>query len=436
MSSNLIAIVGRPNVGKSTLFNRLIERRQAIMDDQSGVTRDRHYGRGQWGGIFFTVIDTGGYVVGSEDVFESAIRDQVEIALEEADLLLFMVDTQVGLTDLDNEFAHVLRRTKKPVLLVANKADTPSHTHEAAEFYSMGFDELFPVSSQTGTGTGDLLDRVIELLPSKGVENPQGDLPRVTIIGRPNVGKSSFVNLLLGKERTVVADIAGTTRDAIDSHYKAFGKEFILTDTAGLRRKSRVHENVEFYSVMRAIRTVEEADVCIVLLDATQGLESQDLNILRLAEVRHKGLVLMVNKWDLVEKDTHTAPRWEKELRERLGTMGHVPIIFSSVLTKQRVFRVVETAIQVFENRGQRISTSKLNDVILPAIERNPPPAYKSKYVRIKYATQLPIAYPTFAFFCNHPQYIRKSYERFLENQLREHFPLEGVPIKIVFRKK
>lgn len=436
MSSNLIAIVGRPNVGKSTLFNRLIERRQAIMDDQSGVTRDRHYGRGEWGGTFFTVIDTGGYVVGSEDVFESAIRDQVEIALEEADLLLFMVDTQVGLTDLDNEFAHILRRTKKPVLLVANKADTPKHTHEAAEFYAMGFDELFPVSSQTGTGTGDLLDRVVELLPSKGVENPQGDLPRITIIGRPNVGKSSFVNLLLGKERTVVADVAGTTRDAIDSHYKAFGKEFILTDTAGLRRKSRVHENVEFYSVMRAIRTVEDSDVCIVLLDATQGLESQDLNILRLAEVRHKGLVLMVNKWDLVEKDTHTAPRWEKELRERLGTMAHVPIIFSSVLTKQRVFRVVETAIQVFENRGQRISTSKLNEVILPAIERNPPPAYKSKYVRIKYVTQLPIAYPTFAFFCNHPQYIRESYERFLENQLRAHFPLEGVPIKIVFRKK
>lgn len=434
--ANIVAIVGRPNVGKSTFFNRLAGKKSAIMDDESGVTRDRHYGYSDWGGKFFTVIDTGGYVTGSDDIFEEAIRDQVNLAMEEATVILFLVDVDQGVHPLDQEFANVLRRTKKPVYVVANKADTSQRAHGAGEFYSLGFEHIFAVSSQNGAGTGDLLDEIISHFEIEGIENPDEGIPRISILGRPNVGKSSFTNLLLGTERSIVTEIAGTTRDAINSRYNAYGKEFIITDTAGLRRKSRVHENIEFYSVMRSIRALEDSDVCIVMIDAQNGLESQDMNIIGLANKNRKGIVILVNKWDLVEKDSNTAKRFEDTLKETLRDLTFIPIVFVSVHSKQRVMKAIETAIEVYENRKSRIPTSKLNDVMLPLIERNPPPALKGKYIKIKYITQLPTNTPTFAFFCSHSNYVKEPYERFLENRLRENFQLDGVPINIIFREK
>jgi GTP-binding protein len=436
MANNIIAIVGRPNVGKSTLFNRLIERRQAIMDNESGVTRDRHYGHAEWTNKYFTVVDTGGYVMGSEDIFEGAIREQVEIAIEEASVILFMVDTDMGLTDMDKDFARVLRKSKKPVLVVANKADTSMKVQTAAEFYALGMGEVFPISSQSGAGTGELLDAVVSHLPGEGEENPDEGIPKVAILGRPNVGKSSFLNVLLGKERSIVTDIAGTTRDAIDTRYKAYNKEIILTDTAGIRRKAKVDSSIEFYSVLRSLQAMEEADVCVIMLDASRGLEAQDLHIIGLADKRKKGMVIMVNKWDLVEKETNTAQKFKDEILQRLAPMDYMPVLFTSVVEKQRIFQVMEKVMQVYENKVKKVPTSALNEVLLPEIESNPPPALKGKYIKIKYITQLPTKTPSFAFFCNLPQYIKEPYQRFLENKIRKHFGFEGVPINVFFRKK
>ncbi len=435
--ANIVAIVGRPNVGKSTLFNRLIGERKAIMDNVSGVTRDRHYGYGEWIGKFFTVVDTGGYVTGSDDIFEGAIRDQVEIAIEEASVILFMVDVDAGLTGLDEEFANVLRKSKKPVFLVANKADNNQRRDAAGEFYALGMGDPYPISSQSGSGTGELLDEVVKHFKSEDVENPEAGIPRFAIVGRPNVGKSSFINALLGKERNIVTDIAGTTRDSIHTRYTAYGKDFILTDTAGLRRKAKVTDNIEFYSVMRSVRVIEDSDVCIVILDATRGIESQDVNIISLAAKNNKGILIIVNKWDLIEnKETNTARNYEMAIREKIAPLDYIPIIFVSVLTKQRIFQAIEKAIDVYENKLKRIPTSLLNDTILPEIENYPPPATKGKYIKIKYATQLGTPYPSFAFFCNLPQYIKQPYERFLENKLRQHFGFDGAPISVFFRKK
>lgn len=433
--ANIVAIVGRPNVGKSTLFNRLVEKRKAIMDDVSGVTRDRHYGHGEWIGKFFTVIDTGGYVTGSEDKFESEIRKQVELALDEASVILFMVDSFAGLTDLDKDFANVLRSSTKPVFIVANKADTTERAHMAMEFYELGLGEVYPIAAASGSGTGELLDKVVEHL-DEGIENPEEGIPRIAILGRPNVGKSSFLNALLGKERTIVTDEAGTTRDAINTRYKLYGKDFILTDTAGIRKKSKVKEDIEFYSVLRSIQALQDSDVCIFLIDATLGLEGQDMSIIGLAQKYNKGMVIMVNKWDLIEKENNTAEKFKKELVAKLGLLDYVPIIFTSVIKKQRIFQAIEKAIEVHDNRIRKIPTSKLNELMLPEIENNPPPAIKGKYIKIKYITQLPIHTPTFAFFCNLPQYIKAPYERYLENKLRKHFNFEGVPIRLFFRKK
>jgi len=439
--SNIVAIVGRPNVGKSTLFNRLIEQKKAIMDNLSGVTRDRHYGYGQWCGKYFTVIDTGGYVHGSEDMFEGAIREQVELAMEEAAVLLFVVDCTTGLTDLDKDFAQVLRKSKKPVLLLANKADTNEKAMNAVEFYELGLGEPYPIAAESGSGTGDMLDAMISHFKDEGIENPEAGVPRVAILGRPNAGKSSFLNALLGKERSIVTDLAGTTRDAIQNRYTLYGKDFIITDTAGIRRKAKIDDNIEYYSVLRSIKALEESDVVIILVDATTidpltGLEAQDMNIISMADKAKKGIVLMVNKWDLVAKDTHTAVKLEKAIRERLAPINYMPIIFSSVLEKKRIFQVVEKMLEVYENRSQKISTSKLNDVMLAAIEAYPPPAWKGKFIKIKYCTQVSTPYPTFIFFCNLPQYIKESYERYLENQLRKNFQLDGTPISVFFRKK
>lgn len=433
--ANIVAIVGRPNVGKSTLFNRLVEKRKAIMDDVSGVTRDRHYGHGEWVGKFFTVIDTGGYVTGSEDKFESEIRKQVELALDEATVILFMVDSYAGLTDLDKDFANVLRSSKKPVFIVANKADTAERSHMAMEFYELGLGEVYPIAAASGSGTGELLDKLVEHL-DEGIENPEEGIPRIAILGRPNVGKSSFLNALLGKERTIVTDEAGTTRDAINTRYKMFNKDFILTDTAGIRKKSKVKEDIEFYSVLRSIQALQDSDVCIFLLDAELGLEGQDMSIIGLAQKYNKGMIIMVNKWDLIEKENNTAEKFKKELVSKLGLLDYVPIIFTSVIKKQRIFQAIEKAIEVHDNRIRKIPTSKLNELMLPEIENNPPPALKGKYIKIKYITQLPIHTPTFAFFCNLPQYIKAPYERYLENKLRKHFNFEGVPIRLFFRKK
>ena len=439
--SNIIAIVGRPNVGKSTLFNRLIEQRKAIMDNMSGVTRDRHYGYGQWTGKFFTVIDTGGYVHGSEDIFEGAIREQVEMAIEESNVLLFVVDCQTGLTDLDKDFAKVLRKSKKPVILIANKADTHEKAYAAAEFYELGLGDPFPIAAESGSGTGDMLDVMISHFEEEGEENPEAGVPRVAILGRPNVGKSSFLNALLGKDRSIVTDLAGTTRDAIQNHYTLYGKDFIITDTAGIRRKARVDDNIEYYSVLRSIKALEECDIAIILIDATTidhntGLEAQDMNIISMADKAKKGIVLMINKWDLVAKDTNTSIKLENALKERLAPLNYMPVIFTSVLEKKRIFQVVEKMIEVFENRSQKVSTSKLNDVMLEVIQNYPPPAWKGKYIKIKYCTQVSTPYPTFIFFCNLPQYIKESYERYLENQMRKAFKLEGTPISLFFRKK
>jgi len=434
--ANIVAIVGRPNVGKSTFFNRLIEKREAIMDNMPGVTRDRHYGYAEWCGKFFTVIDTGGYVVGSEDKFESQIRKQVKLAIDEASAIIFMVDTRDGLTGFDKEFANVLRTSKKPIFIAANKSDTPDKAIYAAEFYALSLGEVFPISSENGGGTGELLDALVATFPSEGIEDPNAGIPKFTIVGRPNVGKSSLLNALLGTERSIVTDEAGTTRDAIHSHYKMYGKNFILIDTAGVRKKGKVKEDVEFYSVLRSLRALEECDVCIIVIDAERGLESQDVNLVSLAERQGKGMVIMVNKWDLVEKDSSTADKYRKQLLEKLAPIDYIPIIFASVLNKQRIFQVMEKTVAVYDNKTKKIPTAKLNDVMLAEIGRNPPPSMKGKLIQIKYITQVNARFPSFVFFCNLPQYIQRSYERFLENKLREHFDFEGVPVRLIFRKK
>ncbi len=434
--ANIVAIVGRPNVGKSTLFNRLIEKRQAIMDDVPGVTRDRHYGYAEWTGKYFTVIDTGGYVTGSEDKFETEIRKQVEMALEEATVVIFVTDCRDGLTGYDKDFARVIRASGKPVMVAANKADTPDKTSYAAEFYQMGFEKVFPVSAENGLGTGDLLDELVRHFPSPGTEDPYSGIPKIAILGRPNVGKSSLLNALLGHERSIVTDEAGTTRDAIHSHYRLYGKNFILIDTAGIRKKSKVRNHIEFYSVLRSLRALEESDVCIVVLDATRGMESQDVNIISLAHRQGKGMVILVNKWDLVEKDARTADHFKREILEKLAPIDYIPILFGSALTRQRIFQVMEKAVAVYQNKTMKIPTSRLNENILPEIERYPPPAVKGKFIQIKYITQVNARFPSFALFCNLPQYIQPPYERYLENKMRQHFGLEGVPIRLIFKKK
>jgi len=435
--ANIVAIVGRPNVGKSTLFNRLVEQRQAIMDNISGVTRDRHYGYGEWIGKYFTVIDTGGYVIGSEDKFESEIRKQVKLALDEASAVIFMVDCRDGLTGFDKEFANVIRASKKPVFLVANKADTPEKALHANEFYALGLgEEIYAISAENGSGTGELLDDLVKVFPSEGLEDPNAGIPKISILGRPNVGKSSLLNALLGTDRSIVTDEAGTTRDAIHSHYKMYGKDFILIDTAGIRKKSKVRDDIEFYSVLRSLRALEESDVCIIVIDAERKLESQDVNIISLAQRQGKGMVIMVNKWDLVEKDTKTADAFKKDILEKIAPIDYIPVIFASALHKQRIFQVVEKVVEVYENKTKKIPTSKLNELLLADIERYPPPAMKGKFIQIKYITQVKARFPSIAFFCNLPQYIQPSYERYLENRIREHFDFEGVPVRLIFRKK
>jgi GTP-binding protein len=435
--ANIIALVGRPNVGKSTLFNRLIEKRQAIMDDMPGVTRDRHYGYAEWCGKYFTVIDTGGYVSGSEDKFESEIRKQVGLAIDESSAIVFMVDCKDGLTGFDKEFANVLRTSKKPIFIVANKADTPEKTMLASEFYALGLDaEIYPVSAENGSGTGELLDELVKVFPSEGVEDPDAGIPKIAILGRPNVGKSSFLNTLLGVERSIVTDEAGTTRDAIHSYYTMFNKNFILIDTAGVRKKAKVKDDIEFYSVLRSLRALEECDVCIVVIDAERGVEAQDVNIISLAQRQGKGIVVMVNKWDLIEKDSKTSELFKKDIQEKLAPIDYLPIIFTSVINKQRIFQVMEKAVTVYENKTKKIPTSKINDTMLPYIVRNPPPSIKGKMIHIKYITQVNARFPSFAFFCNLPQYIQESYQRYLENKIRENFDFEGVPVRLIFRKK
>ena len=434
---SIVAIIGRPNVGKSTLFNRLTGTRDAIVDEVSGVTRDRHYGKADWSGREFTVIDTGGYIKGSDDVFESEIRRQVEIAMEEADVLLFVVDVEAGVTALDEDVAHIVRRAKRKTILVANKADNNMRNAEAGMFYSLGLGEVFPISSLSGAGTGELLDELINLLPIEDIEEEEPEVPRIAIVGRPNVGKSSFVNALLGNERNIVTSIAGTTRDAIHTRYKAFGHDFFLVDTAGLRKKARVHDNLEFYSVMRTVRVLESCDVCVIMIDATEGIEAQDVNIVWLAARNNKGVVILVNKWDLVEnKTTNSAKEFTAILQERIAPFRDVPVIFTSVTEKQRLLKAIETAVEVFQNRKQRIPTHKLNELLLPIIADTPPPSVKGKDLKIKYITQLKTPYPSFVFFCNMPQYFKDGYKRFLENKLRELFPMTGVTIKIYFRQK
>jgi GTP-binding protein len=434
--ANIVAIVGRPNVGKSTLFNRLIEKRQAIMDDIAGVTRDRHYGYAEWTGKFFTVIDTGGYVTGSEDKFESEIRKQVEMALEEATAVIFVVDCKDGLTGFDKDFANVIRASKKPVFLVANKADTPEKAMHAVEFYELGMGEVYSLSAENGSGTGELLDDLIKVFPSEGVEDPDAGIPKISILGRPNVGKSSLLNALLGADRSIVTDEAGTTRDAIHSYYKMYGNNFILIDTAGIRKKSKVRDDIEFYSVLRSLRALEESDVCIIVIDAERKLESQDVNIISLAQRQGKGMVIMVNKWDLVEKDSKTADAFKKEILEKIAPIDYIPIIFGSALNKQRIFQVIEKAVEVYKNKTKKIPTAKLNEALLADIQHYPPPAMKGKFIQIKYVTQVQARFPSIAFFCNLPQYILPSYERYLENRIREHFDFEGVPVRLIFRKK
>lgn len=431
-----VAIVGRPNVGKSTFFNRLVEEKLAIMDDESGVTRDRHYGVGEWNGRSFTVIDTGGYVTGSEDIFESAIREQVESAMKEADFIIFLVDCKDGLTDLDKDFSNVIRSVGKPVFLTPNKADNNNLRLAANEFYELGYDTFYPISSTNGSGTGELLDDLVSNFKDEQNTKTRDDLPKISIIGRPNVGKSSLLNALIGEERSIVTEIAGTTRDSINTRYNLFGKDLLLIDTAGVRKKAKVKENVEFYSVMRSIKALQESDVCLIMVDATQGLESQDINLIGLANKYKKGIILIINKWDLIEKETRTAEAFTSTIDEKLGPLNYIPVIFISVLKKQRIFKVIEKALQVYENRKRKVTTSELNKVMLPIIERTPPPAFKGKYIKIKYITQLPTQSPTFAFFTNHPKYIKAPYERFLINNIRANFDFSGVPVKVVFRNK
>jgi GTPase len=433
--NSIVAIVGRPNVGKSTLFNRMIQRRQAIVDSVSGVTRDRHYGQSDWNGKQFSVIDTGGYSVGSDDVFEEEIRKQVQLAIEEADAIIFVVDVESGITALDSDVANILRTEKKPILLAVNKVDNAMRVSDATEFYGLGLGDYYTISSINGSGTGELLDALVEKLPELP-ETEESDLPRFAVVGRPNAGKSSFINALIGEERNIVTDIAGTTRDSIDTKYKRFGFEFNLVDTAGIRKKSKVKDDLEFYSVMRAVRSIEYCDVAILIIDATRGFEGQDQNIFWLAVKNKKGIVILVNKWDLVAKDTHTTKQYEAKIRQEMEPFTDVPILFVSALTKQRIYKAIETAVTVFENRKNRISTSKLNDVMLDIVKHNPPPALKGKYVKIKFCTQLPSPTPQFVFFCNLPQYVKDPYKRYVENRMREIFDFNGVPIVIYFRKK
>ncbi len=432
-----VAIVGRPNVGKSTLFNRLLEKRKAIVDDVSGVTRDRQYGVADWNGKTFNVIDTGGFVSRSEDVFEREIRKQVKIAMEEANALVFMVDVTTGITDLDADVADLLRRSAKPVFLAVNKVDNHERQLEAAEFYSMGFERIYFLSSMSGSGTGELLDDVAALIPEDDqAVNEEENIPKIAIIGQPNVGKSSLLNALIGEERNIVSDIAGTTRDTIHTRYKLFQKDFILIDTAGIRRKAKVHEDLEFYSVIRAIKALDEADVCLLLLDAEKGIAGQDLSIFSLAARKGKGIVVLVNKWDLVDKETNTARDYEKVLKQRLAPFTDVPIIFGSVTEKQRIFKAIETALEVYENRQRKVQTARLNEVMLKAIDAYRPPVVRGTAIKIKYVTQLPSQTPAFAFFANLPDDIKTPYRNYLENKLRENFNFQGVPVRIYFRKK
>lgn len=437
--SQIVAIVGRPNVGKSTLFNRLIGERKAIIDDVSGVTRDRIYGFSNWNGKDFTVVDTGGFVKGSSDIFEAEIRRQVEIAIEEATIIVFLTDVTTGITDLDEEIARMLRKTPKKVLLAVNKVDNATRQLTANEFWSLGFDNTFFLSSISGSGTGELLDLISEMLPDDADEASNKlvpDIPKIAIVGQPNVGKSSMINALVGEERNIVTDIAGTTRDSIYTLYNKFDKKFYLIDTAGIRKKGKVHEDLEFYSVMRAIKAIEEADICILMIDAQAGLESQDLNIIGLVQKRKKGLVVVVNKWDLIEKETNTARDFETKLKEKIAPFNDVPILFTSVLEKQRIFKTIEVALEVHENRTQKIKTSVLNNLMLDIIEKNPPPTFRGKSIKIKYVTQLPLYYPAFVFYCNYPDQIKQSYRNFIENQLRKHFKFTGVSITVYFRDK
>lgn len=433
--SNIVAIVGRPNVGKSTLFNRLTESREAIVDEISGVTRDRHYGKGVWNGIEFSVIDTGGYVNNSDDIFEEEIRKQVHLAIEESDVILFLVDVMAGLTALDEAVADILRRSEKKIILVANKTDNFELQYDASVFYSLGLGDPVAISSVNGSGTGDLLDKVTALL-TKSTDKESTDLPRFAIIGRPNVGKSSLLNTLVGEERNIVTPVSGTTRDSNYTMYRKFGYEFYLIDTAGLRKKSKVSDNIEFYSVMRSIRAIENADVCLLMIDAVRGIEAQDLSIFNLIKKNRKGVVLLVNKWDLIEKNTHSVKTYTETIKTRLAPFQDVPVLFISAITKQRVFKVIETALEVYENRRKRIPTSTLNEKMLEAIKNYPPPAVKGKYIKIKYVTQLPTYAPAFVFFCNLPQYVKDTYKRYLENKLREHFNFTGIPVQIFMRKK
>ncbi len=431
---NIVAIVGRPNVGKSTFYNRLIGQRQAIIDDISGVTRDRQYGISDWNGKSFTVIDTGGFVEHSDDIFEAAIRDQVRIAIEEARIIVFMVDVTTGITDLDDQVANLLRKANKSVFLAVNKVDNHARLLAANEFWSLGFEHTYFLSSLTGSGSGELLDAIAEQIDEE--TDIKSDIPKIAIVGQPNVGKSSLTNALLGEERNIVTEIAGTTRDSIHTKYSKFGKEFLLIDTAGIRKKNKVHENLEFYSVMRAITAIEEADVAILMIDAQTGIEAQDMNIFKIIAKRRKGVVILVNKWDAIEKETNTAKEYEERIKSKLAPFNDVPIVFVSVLEKQRIHKGIEVALDVYKNRTQKIKTSQLNEIMLEAIDRYPPPAYRGKFIKIKYITQLPTYYPAFAFFCNHPKYVKESYKNYLENQLRQHFDFSGVSIGIFFRQK
>ncbi|MBW3517757.1 ribosome biogenesis GTPase Der [Flavobacterium sp. NKUCC04_CG] len=433
--NNIVAIVGRPNVGKSTFFNRLIQRREAIVDSVSGVTRDRNYGKSEWNGKEFSVIDTGGYIKGSDDVFEAEIRRQVELAIDEADAIIFMVDVEEGITPMDAEVAKLLRKVTKPIFLAVNKVDNGQREKDAYEFYNLGLGEYFTIAGMTGSGTGDLLDALVIALPDNPIVE-EVTLPRFAVVGRPNAGKSSFINALIGEDRYIVTDIAGTTRDAIDTRYNRFGFEFNLVDTAGIRRKAKVKEDLEFYSVMRSVRAIEHSDVCILIVDATRGFEGQDQSIFWLAEKNRKGIVILINKWDLVEKETMTTVQFERDIREKIAPFTDVPIIFTSTITKQRLLKALETAVNVFETRKRRIATSKFNETMLPIIEQTPPPALKGKYVKIKYCMQLPTPTPQFVFFANLPQYVKDPYKRFIENKLREIYDFNGVPIDLYFRQK
>lgn len=433
--ANILAIVGRPNVGKSTLFNRLAGQRQAIVEETSGVTRDRHYGKSDWNGIGFSIIDTGGYVVGSEDIFEEEIRKQVDLAIGEADVILFVVDARDGVSALDKDVADILRRSKKPVIVAANKVDSSRQVNDAMEFYELGLEKIFSISAINGSGTGDMLDEICKHF-QKDDKEEESELPKFAVVGRPNVGKSSLINALIGKDRNIVTDIPGTTRDSINTRYNSFGFDFELVDTAGLRKKSKVYEDIEFYSVMRSVRAIEYSDVCILMIDATQGFESQDMNILHLAEKNRKSVVMVVNKWDLIEKTANTHLEFEQEIKKKTAPFTDYRIIFTSVINKQRIYKVLEAATEAYESKTRRISTSQLNDQLLPVIEQTPPPVVKGKHIKIKYITQLPTKFPAFAFYCNLPQYIRDPYKRFMENQLRSRFNFTGTPVQLYFRKK